>query len=161
MVGTRARDVRRLVLEAARVRLRGHRAAVEERRVHRSDLGLGRDLDVDRDALLQVGRVAVQRYDGVRVRRSRLRAVVGPLEALDRLVQRGEPLAHGRVRLGLLERLQPLQPDRVALRVVEALEAEAAAAGTLARGEVEPEEDDVGPRDDVDRQPAVLFPAPH
>jgi hypothetical protein len=158
LVRTRAGDVRGLVLEAARVLLRRHRPAVEERRVHRADLLLGRDLHVDGNALLQISRVAVERNHGVRVGRAGFRAVVRPLEALDRVAQRREALARRRVRLRLPKRLQTLQPDRVALRVVEPLEAEASEAGTLARREVEAEEDDVCPGDGVDGQSCVLRP---
>src|SRR5204863_9964002 len=123
------------VLEAPRVLLGGNRATVEEGRVHGADLGLGRDLDLDRDPLLQVRRISVERHDRVGVGRAGLRAVVGPLEALNRLTERREALPRRRVRLRLLERLQAVQPDRVAFGVIEALEAEAAAAGPLARGE--------------------------
>jgi hypothetical protein len=45
--------------------------------------------------------------------------------------------------------------------MVEALEGEAATAGALGRGEVEAEEDDVRPGDDVDGEPASLLTAPH
>jgi len=45
--------------------------------------------------------------------------------------------------------------------VVEALEAEATAAGAFARREIEAEEDDVRPPDRVDGQAAVLLAAPH
>jgi hypothetical protein len=161
LVRAGAGDVRRLVLEAARVLLRRHRPSVEEGRVHGAELRLGRDLDVDRDPLLQVRRVAVERDDRVGVRRSGLDAVVRPLKTLDRLVQCGELLAGGRMRLGLLERLQAAEPDRVALVVVEALEGEAEAAGALVLGEVQPEEDDVRSCDRVDGQSGVFLAAPH
>jgi hypothetical protein len=129
--------------------------------VHVAELRLGRDLDLQRDALLEARRLAVHRYDCVRVRRVGLRAVVGPLETLYRVVECREALARCRIRLGLPKRLQALQPDRVALAVVVSLEGEAAATGPPGRGEIEPEEDNVRPGDGVDRQPGVLLAAAH
>jgi hypothetical protein len=93
LVRAQAGDIRRLVLEAPRILLRCNRAAVEERGVDGADLRFGRDLDVEADARLEVRRIAVERNDRVCVRRAGFCAVVGPLEALDRLAQRREAFA--------------------------------------------------------------------
>jgi len=58
--------------------------------MHRARLYLGGDVDVELDPRLQIPRLPVERDNGVRVLAPRLRAIVGPLEALQRLVAGGD-----------------------------------------------------------------------
>ena len=109
----------------------------------------------------EIGGIAVERHDRVGVITAWLDTVVGPLKRLNRVVAGRKRFALGRMRLGLLERLHPPQPDRLALDVIEAPEPEATKRGPVRLGQVEAEERHLGSRDRIDPQPVVIAGLSH
>ncbi len=117
--------VGRSVQEPARVLLRRDGATVEEDRVAAQVDRLRGDGEVDRGAGHERGGRTRHRRHAIRVLLVRLGGVVGPLERLERMLQRRAPDTGRRVRLDARERLHPGHPSDLAVGVARAAHGEA------------------------------------
>ena len=109
----------------------------------------------------EIGRAALQRADRIRVGPSRLGRIVGPLEALNRLLV-GRVLSAGReAGIGLEKAFHALEIAGDVSGLVDAMDREAEEARAIRLPQVDAEGDDIGPGDGVDLEPTARLAHAH